>query len=731
VLFFALDPFTLSDDFQIDMNSNNNQHRRLRVGIVGCGRVAEYHARFIQGLNNAQLVAVADMNQVTARQFAEAHGIATVCATLDELLNTVELDVLHVITPPASHYECARAALERGVHVFIEKPIAFAVREVNDLYDRAAARGLSLCPDFLQLFHPKMRELATTVESGQLGRVVHVESYLHIDLNQSPELLEAEGIHWSYRLPGGLLRDYTSHLLYMALYFAGSPNNIHVNRNSRGALPQGLADHLTVHVDGSQSTATILLTCLARPSAYGVRVFCEKGSAEINFETQTLLINRHSSLPRRIVSATANFTKSCKLSWQGVSAIVNYLRGKLVPYAGMRGLLPLFYDSILNSKLPPISRELATAVVWAEEEIFSGSTQPQFQGRYYQSQQTEIRQAERVLVTGANGYVGSRVVKALVEHGYYVRTLVRPTGSPEKLKRLGVEVFLGDVRHVEGVSSAAEGMQIIVHMAAGMKGTHEFMVDSCVRGTQSVAEAALLQGVKRVIYMSSLSVYDYAGQRNGTEFTESSSLEAQPETRGAYSLGKRHAEDIALSHLADNAVPWTILRPSLIVGRGSDIFAPVGSKIGNKLVCLGSRRKRLPLVHVDDVAAAVLQVLQNPHTKGQVYVVSDSDTITVQSYVNGCLRNRFKDIGVIHIPYLVMRSTGLMAALVKKVTHFGPTINRRRLLSLYRDIGANSALLRQETDWQPAGVLLERLNQEQEGIQAEVMDKGSGVLVSR
>ena len=711
------------------MNSNNNQHRRLRVGIVGCGRVAEYHARFIQDLSNAQVVAVADINQVAARQFAEAHGIATVCATLDELLNTVELDVLHVITPPAYHYDCAKAALERGAHVFIEKPIAFTAREVSDLYDRAAKRGSSLCPDFLQLFHPKMRELATAVESGQLGRVVHVESYWHIDLNQSPELLEAEGIHWSYRLPGGLLRDYSSHLLYMALYFAGSPNNIHVIRNSRGILPQGLTDHLTVHVDGAQSTATILLTCLARPSAYGVRVFCEKGSAEINFETQTLLINRQSPLPRRIVSAIANFTESYKLSWQGLSTIVSYLRGKLVPYAGMRNLLPLFYDSILNSKLPPISRELATAVAWAEEEIFSGSTQPLFQGRYAQSQQTEIRQADRVLVTGGNGYVGSRVVKALVERGYYVRAMVRPTGSPEKLERLGVEVFLGDVRRLDDVSKAAEGMQIIVHMAAGMKGTHEFMVDSCVRGTQSIAEAASLQAVKRVIYMSSLSVYDYAGQRNGSEFTETSPLEAHAETRGAYSLGKRRAEDIALSHLADNTTPWTILRPSLIVGNGSDIFAPVGSRVGNRVVCLGSWRKRLPLVHVDDVAAAVLQVLQYPDTRGQVYVVSDPETITVRSYVKSCLRSQFKDVRVIHVPYVVMRSAGLMAALVKKVTGFGPSINRRRLLSAYRDIGASSALLQQHTDWKPGGALLERLNQEADGSLAEPVNVDNPVLV--
>jgi nucleoside-diphosphate-sugar epimerase len=125
--------------------------------------------------------------------------------------------------------------------------------------------------------------------------------------------------------------------------------------------------------------------------------------------------------------------------------------------------------------------------------------------------------------------------------------------------------------------------------------------------------------------------------------------------------GKRRAEDIALSHLADNAVPLTILRPSLIVGSGSDIFAPVASKIGNKVVCWGSRRKRLPLVHVDDVATAVLHVLQNPGTRGQVYVVSDPDTITIRSYVDNCLRSRVKDGRIIHVPYFVMRSADFRA----------------------------------------------------------------------
>src|SRR5207247_8024217 len=130
-------------------HSNNAGQAHLRIGIVGCGKVAEHHARFIKALNTAQLIAVADVNEEAARRFAEKHGIPNVRTTIDDLLDATALDVLHVVTPPTYHYECAKAALDREMHVFVEKPVAFTVREVTDLYERAATRGVLLCPDFL------------------------------------------------------------------------------------------------------------------------------------------------------------------------------------------------------------------------------------------------------------------------------------------------------------------------------------------------------------------------------------------------------------------------------------------------------------------------------------------------------------------------------------------------------------------------------------------------------
>ena len=693
------------------MRSNGTSNGGLRVGIVGCGKVAEHHARFVGGLNNAHLVGVADVNEEAARLFAEKYGIANVKGSLLSLLDSVELDVLHVTTPPPYHYECAKTALDRGKHVLVEKPVAFTAEEVTDLYDRAAARSVLLCPDFIHLFHPRMQQLLRLIESGKFGRAVHVESQLCINLDEeSTDFRESEGLHWGHRLPGGLLRDYASHALYLALYFAGWPNDVQVARRSSGVLPQGLVDHLAVQVDGANCTASVLLSCVLRPSALGIRVFCEKGTAEVNFNTQTILVNQQNSLPRMVTTATANFVESWKLSTSAVGNIVNYLRGKVVPYGGLQLLIPRFYDSIRNSTMPPVRRELATAVTLAEEMIFIGSARPCVNGCYIESAQSGMRHPERILVTGASGYVGSAVAKALVQDGYSVRALVRPTSSIEHLRQLGIEVFLGDVRCFEEVDAATAHMDVVVHLAAGLRGGSDFILDTSVRGTQNIAKAALLQKVKRVLYMSSMSVYDMARLRDGQTITADSPLEEQAETRGAYSLGKRRAEDIALAHLGDAGPAWTILRPSLIVGNGSDVLAPVGWRAGKNLISLSSPRKRLLLIHVEDVAAAVLQLMKHDNTRRQVYTLSHPDIFTVREYVEMCIRRgQFKRLRVIYIPYFMARAGTFMATLVNKLIHSGPKVNRRRLLSVYRDVSADCALFYQHTGWQPSGSLLERL----------------------
>jgi 2-alkyl-3-oxoalkanoate reductase len=685
----------------------------LRVGVIGCGRVAEHHLRFITETDMAMIVGLADVNEANARRLGERYGVKHIYGSLEGLLHAIPLDVLHVVTPPAYHYDQAIAAIDHGVHVLIEKPCTLRACETEDLYCRAAAKGTLICPDFIQLFHPAFQRALSIIGSGQLGCVVHIESHLSLDLN-TPELREATGLHWSYKLPGGILHNYITHPLYLTLFWTGEPKQITVSGRSYGTLPQGLTDHLDIMLEGNSCTAYVVLSlAIKSPPYYYVQVFCEKGVVLVNFDTSTLLVTRHSALPRTLNRATSNFRQTYQLSVGATRNIVDFMRGKLVPYQGLQMLIPQFYASVKGLNGLPISQDLAIAVVKTEEAVFARAGKLHLDACSRPSKQLNIKHPEKILVTGATGYVGSQVVRKLIEEGYYVRAFVRELSHVKLLEQLGVELLYGDVRDLNSLSKAAEGMDIVVHLAAALRGTPGFVESCCVEGTKNVAEAAQIKGVKRVIYMSSMSVYDYLKLHDGDTITEQSPLEEFPELRGTYSLAKRRAEDVALSHLGNRSPTWTILRPSVIVGEGQDIFLPAGIKIGNILVCLSAARKHLRLIHVRDVAAAIIQLIQNKDTHGRVFTLSHPDPLTLRDYVDGYIRaNHYRNIRVLYIPY-GLAWLGVRAIMtLRKLTGKGPRINIRRLAYLYRDVRVSSSAIKNLTGGQVYEGLLEQLKKE-------------------
>jgi predicted dehydrogenase/nucleoside-diphosphate-sugar epimerase len=692
------------------MTSDNKQQRTLRIGIVGCGRVAEFHARAVQSASNAQLVGVADLNGGSAQRFANEHKITNVCSSLEELLSVCKLDAVHIVTPPAYHYELAKAAIERGVSVFVEKPVAFNAWQVSELYDRAVEKRVLLCPDFIQIFHPTMIRALHLLEVGRLGRVVHVESHMYIDratVQQAPELYEATGLHWTYRLPGGLLHNYISHPLYMALYFAGRFKSLSVTGRAHGSLPQELVDHLAVQIDGEKCSASVVLSLVSKPADQDIRLYCENGTVYVNFDSRTLLVDCPGSLPAFVNHGIGNYLLAARLSKEATRNIWSRLRGRLTPYGGMHVLASRFYDSILASTEPPISRDLTVDVVRAEELIFEQSGKLQLDTRRRDSRQVKVKHPERVLATGAAGYVGFHVVKKLLDANYYVRVLVRPTSRIDRLEELGVEVIFGDVRRPEDISQAADGMDVIVHMAA-VNGRPKFMVDTAVDGIQNVARAARLRQVKRVIYISSMSIYDYT-KNDGSWITEDSPLDDRPELRGSYTLAKSKAECIALAHLSDQSPAWTILRPSLVVGRGRDLATAVGKRFGQTLVCLSAPSKRLRLIHVEDVADAVREVLRNKNTESRIFTVSHAP-VRLSEYINQCVRSIPQEtIRVVYVPYFCAWMGAKVLGVLRKTLRRGNGINQRQLSYLYSDVGADSASLGREIGWQPRQDILKTL----------------------
>ena len=453
---------------------SDGTNKFLNVGIIGCGHIAEHHLRFISKLEDARIVALADPVLSNAERFAEEYKCANVYGSHLEMMKSVRLDVVHILTPPEFHYGQAMDAIDRRIHVLLEKPCTIHPHELEDLYTRADAKGVLLCPDFIQLFSPLFLQASSIVGCARLGKVIHIEAQAGIDVG-IPELREAMTLSWRYKLPGGILHDIITHPVYMVLRWLGEPEKLTVFPQSYGSLPQGLTDHLSIMFKGKNCTANIVASAAIKPEGYYIHLFCERGNLLVNFDTSTVLVTGDSVLPRFLRRATVNFSEAYELLASGVRNLVRFARGRLLPYQGLEILIPQFYDCIRNKTAIPVSRELAISVARTEAQIFSQAGKLHLERHNRPWTQKAINHPEKVLVTRPTGYLGSIVARKLVKEGFYVRALVRELSHIESLQTLGAEIVYGDIRDQDRVVDAANGMDVAVHMAAAM----EVLDNSC------------------------------------------------------------------------------------------------------------------------------------------------------------------------------------------------------------------------------------------------------------
>jgi predicted dehydrogenase len=144
----------------------------LRVGQVGLGYWGRNLARNFDELTDLRWLC--DASEERRAEFAERYPDARVTADFDELLATADVDAVVIATPVPTHYPLARAALAAGKHVFVEKPPAMRVAEMEELVGLAEAEGLVLMPGHLLLYHPAVQKLKELIDARELGEVLVV-----------------------------------------------------------------------------------------------------------------------------------------------------------------------------------------------------------------------------------------------------------------------------------------------------------------------------------------------------------------------------------------------------------------------------------------------------------------------------------------------------------------------------------------------------------------------------
>ncbi|MBS1583350.1 MAG: SDR family NAD(P)-dependent oxidoreductase [Bacteroidetes bacterium] len=298
--------------------------------------------------------------------------------------------------------------------------------------------------------------------------------------------------------------------------------------------------------------------------------------------------------------------------------------------------------------------------------------------------------ANNVLITGAGGFIGSHLTEALVRSGRNVRALVHynSTGSwgwldtlPEEVKK-GIEVMAGDVRDPNGMRVAMQGRDEVFHLAALIGIPYSYhspdsYVDTNVRGTLNVLQAARDAGVQRVLVTSTSEVYGTARQVPITE-------EHPRQGQSPYSATKIGADHLALSFHLSFGTPVTVVRPFNTYGPRQSARAVIPTIItqlmaGATEVRLGSLAPTRDLVFVEDTAAAFIAIADRPSLVGAEVNIATEQEISV-----GDLARK------------IMRLTGKEARIVTSDERIRPADSEvERLLG-------SAAKLTAATGWRPA-----------------------------
>jgi nucleoside-diphosphate-sugar epimerase len=257
----------------------------------------------------------------------------------------------------------------------------------------------------------------------------------------------------------------------------------------------------------------------------------------------------------------------------------------------------------------------------------------------------------KALVTGANGFLGQRVVAALIEQGHSVRALVRPAAAVEAIGWPdSVEVVRADLRSARELKPAFDGVDVLVHLAAAVSGGEDAMFASTVSGTERLLTAMMGTQCRRIVLASSFSVYDWS-EIHGT-LDENSPIEtgAALYQRDGYSIAKSWQERVTRRFAAQNGWDLTVLRPGFIWGRDHGYLAACGQQIGRLHVVIGPF-SHMPLTHVDNCADLFARCAADPRAVGQTLNVVDGPGNRIWSYLGDHLKRSGQGGFRIPMPY--------------------------------------------------------------------------------
>ena len=319
---------------------------------------------------------------------------------------------------------------------------------------------------------------------------------------------------------------------------------------------------------------------------------------------------------------------------------------------------------------------------------------------------------DRILVTGAAGFIGSRVVESLLDRGFrHVVCFARPSSDLARLEAsikgrppgARIEVLRGNLLSRADCEAASKGVTVIYHLAAGTgeKSFPDAFMNSVVT-TRNLLEASVKYAcLKRFVLVSSFAVY--TNRQKSRRLDESCPVEPHPELSGnAYCFAKVKQEQIVTEFSKKFAIPYVIVRPGSVYGPGhTEITGRVGIRVFGPFLHFGGFN-RIPFAYVDNCAEAIVLAGLVRGVEGETFNVLDDDTPSSRRFLKLYKQNvrAFKSA---YVPHMFSYALCYLWEKYSQISEgqLPPAFNRRRWYAEWRRTSYSNRKIKERLGWVP------------------------------
>lgn len=316
----------------------------------------------------------------------------------------------------------------------------------------------------------------------------------------------------------------------------------------------------------------------------------------------------------------------------------------------------------------------------------------------------------QVLLTGATGFLGRRVLRELIDDGYAVRCAVRPGSDVQALREFAgssrwsrVETVNVQLADPEQCRRLVEDCDVVYHTAAALSGAPSNLVMNSVVPTRTLMNAAADEQVSRFVLVSSLGIYGSQKLSSQSVLDEECPVDPAGHLRDPYTYSKILQEEIAWNLASERNIPLVVVRPGVIFGdeRGA-LSHRIGLQLGGLILRMGGRQQ-VPFTYVENCASAVKLAGVTEGIDGQVFNIVDDDLPTGRQVLR-----KFRKAGHRH------RVIGIPQWAINRVAQFNerysektenqipPVLTRYRVQAMWKSLRYSNARAKQQLGWYPS-----------------------------